>query len=318
MTRVLPILGAVCVAGAAWTLLRLVDSGAATLDSTRVSWPWAAVSVVAMLVFVLLYAHASALLLRAVGGAPVPYGSASRLFLLTWPGRYVPAGLPYYGGRIAAAPSLGVTRAAMTVTLLYETLLSIAGAGITCTVLTVVVLHGRIPGALWVGLAGAGLAAAGASSHPAVFRSALRLGARRIRRLATLQAHVLPGGRVLLMVAIYAAAALVAGVALWAALHALDVQAPFALVCVAFNVAGIVGMLAVPLPSGMGVREAAIVALLAGVASPSEALAAAVLVRLAGVVADLLPFTAIVILHGFRRMAMPAPAVPSQQVTEAR
>ena len=120
------------------------------------------------------------------------------------------------------------------------------------------------------------------------------------------------------MVAIYAAAALVAGVALWAALHALDVQAPFALVCVAFNVAGIVGMLAVPLPSGMGVREAAVVALLAGVASPSEALAAAVLVRLAGVVADLLPLAPMAVWYGFHRMATPVPAAPSQHMTEAR
>ena len=64
----------------------------------------------------------------------------------------------------------------------------------------------------------------------------------------------------------------------------------------AYNIAGIAGMLAFAVPSGLGVREGVTVALLGAFVSPPVALSAAVLARLLTLIADIaLPATLIVL-----------------------
>lgn len=75
------------------------------------------------------------------------------------------------------------------------------------------------------------------------------------------------------------------GLATWSVARALDPDAPLARTMVAASLSWLVGFLAVPVPGGVGVREAAFVAMAGGLA-PGVAAATAVLVRLLFIATD--------------------------------
>jgi uncharacterized membrane protein YbhN (UPF0104 family) len=77
---------------------------------------------------------------------------------------------------------------------------------------------------------------------------------------------------------------------------------PLLLAVAAYNLAGIAGILAFAIPSGIGVREGVVVALMGAAITPPVALGAAVAVRLVAVAADFTPIAAIAAWHGVRRI----------------
>ncbi len=119
--------------------------------------------------------------------------------------------------------------------------------------------------------------------HPKVLGPALGLVERLVRR--PLDVVVPPWRDSALLIACYVPAWLAIGTATWAVARALDPTADWAPVATAAVLSWIVGFVLVPVPGGLGVREAAFVAA-AATLDPGIAAATAILVRGVFVVVD--------------------------------
>ena len=317
------VLALACLAAAAYGASRVFTHGSDGLALGDVRWSYALLSLLATLAFVVMYAGCWALLVSALerprGRGHIALLPLMRLFLLTWPGRYVPASLPHYGGRLVAAPRLGVSRSAVAASLVYENVFAIAGAGLLSAALLLVAYRENLGGSAWLLAAVAAAPLALAALHPAVARTAIRVASRRVRRLHALEDHILTPAAIVRIGALYVCASVFAGLAFWCALRAVDASAPLPLALAAYNIAGVAGMLAIAVPSGVGVREGVVVAVIGAVVSPEVALAAAVLARLAGVVADFTPFALILAVDGVSRLRRRAAnAAPARAASKSR
>jgi uncharacterized membrane protein YbhN (UPF0104 family) len=290
------------VGGLAFTFVRAGHSAADSLGGRTLHWHFALLCVVSMLCFAVVYAFCWALLLRALEERPLRRSRLMRLFLLTWPGRYLPASVAHYGGRFVAGPSVGAQRGAIAASFVYENLLTIGAAGAVSIALLLAHSHALLSGSAWAVAAVVAAAMALAALHPAVSGAGIRTMARRLRRLAPLEQRVLPVNVLMRAFAGYVLGALFAGIAFVFAVHALGEDVSPATAIAAYNLAGIAGMLAIAVPGGIGVREGVVVALLSGVLPAPVVLAAAVLARLAGIVADLLPMLFIVAFEAAHRL----------------
>jgi glycosyltransferase 2 family protein len=311
---------ALCVLAPLWAKFRPWSAWANAPSPGDVRWTFSAASVLLCLGFAALYALCWATLLQSLDGARVRRVAAVRLFLLTWPGRYLPASLGHYGGRFVAGPALGARRSALAASFVYENLLTIAAAGAVSVVLLLAQSRSLFGGGAWAAVAIGAAMIALAALHPVVSRAGIRIMARRVRRLAPLERSVLPVSVLVRLFAGYALGAALVGLAFSVMLRGLGADvSPLTAVAV-YNLAGIAGMLAIAVPGGVGVREGVVVALLSGVVSPPVALAAALLTRLAGVVADLMPFAFILAIDAVRRVARarkPLPLEPAPVLREA-
>jgi uncharacterized membrane protein YbhN (UPF0104 family) len=299
-----------CVAVVLVMMARMWASNGDRVQFSDVRWPYAAAALALLLAFVLTNAIAWATLLSRLDLERAAFVPSVRLFLTTWPGRYMPASLAHHGGRIVAGPAIGLTRSAVAASLVYENVFAIAtGGGIALCAL--VALHGSAFAAGWVVAAMLAAGACLVALHPATARATVRFAARRIKRLRPLEQHVLPGRDIVVIGVMYCLCALIVGAAYWCALQSLSVDAPWWLVVAAYNIGGIAGLLAVFVPSGLGVREGVAAAVLGATVSPGAALSAAILLRLLAVIADVAPVVVLVVAGLVTRLRTRPAASPS-------
>jgi uncharacterized membrane protein YbhN (UPF0104 family) len=266
------------------------------IEAVSVRWEYAALSLVPMAAFALVYSVCWAGILAALQRQPVRRGAVMRLFLITWPGRYVPGGLPHYGARLAAAPRLGLTRTVVAASLVYENLLTIAAAGGMSLAFLAIAHRQQFDNGPWVAACLAAVVVTVAAMHPAVVTRAVGVGARRVSLLKPLEGAVLDTRSLARMVGGYAVGSVCAGLTFWLSVLATGESMSLMTAIAVYNMAGVAGMLAVVVPSGAGIREGVVVGLLTGIVPPHVALAAAIIARVAGIVADLL-LAAIVIAY---------------------
>jgi len=233
-----------------------------------------------------------------------PFLPSMRLFIFAWAGRYAPASLPYYGGRLIAGARLGLSRPAIGASLVYENLLGIATAGTISVISLLIGFRDQLHGDAWFLLALFAIGMTLVALHPAVGRWVVRRAASRIPRLGALEDYVLPPRALAQSALAYGCGSVLAGLIFYCSLRAAtDAHPPLLLAMAAYNIAGIAGMLAFAVPSGLGVREGVVVALLSAVVSPPVALSAAVLARLLTLVADI-ALPAVVLLLSLGVMAL--------------
>lgn len=219
------------------------------------------------------------LLLRSMGGAAggVPVAAGAAVWAATMLSRYLPGNLWHIVGRVAFAGRLGVARAQVVASATVEQLLTLLGALATAA-LCLPFWRGATDGLLWaLGLLPAGLILL----HPRLLGAALGVAARRLGRpeLAWPYGYA----TMLLLAGAYALANLAAGLALLAILAPLTPLEPGAAAYAvgAAGAAWAAGYLSLLTPSGLGVREAVLTALLAQVVPLPVAVAASLLHRLA-------------------------------------
>jgi len=240
---------------------------------------------------VLIYGLVSCRLLDwLLPAAQTPPGRLN-LFVYTWPLRYIPGTMPYHVGRILLAERLGATRPVMVAVLIYENILQLGSAGIVglTSLLIGVGLDTRmiLPYVL-VGLLIAGIPIA---VQPRVLLPVASAILRLMRREPLLPNSVLSSERTLSACVAYGLAHCLQGLAFCLVLRAVsDSGLNMLLVGGTYVLAAGVGMVALFVPSGLGVREGVIVAVLGTAVSPETALLAAGLARLVSVVGDLVPF----------------------------
>lgn len=217
-----------------------------------------------------------ALLLHSVGGGRAETGGAVRVWLLSMLTRYIPGNVWHILSRIALADTLGVAKTHVLTSATIEQVLTILGAlalaGATLP------FWGIAPSIeSWLLLL---LPVGMLLLHPRILGSVLAWAALRLRRPA-LAWHYRYQEIIWLLLA-YTAATFWAGLALALLLWGLTpvTLAQLPLVLGASALSWVVGYLSFLTPSGLGVREAALVALLAQVYPLPVAIVASLLFRL--------------------------------------
>lgn len=314
-----PLAIAACAIAGVFAISRLWSSHSSAVEMDEIRWGYAALALFLYGGFVLTYATCWWTLVRALQSRHVSAAGAMRLFLLAWPGRYVPGSVAYYGGRLVSAPSIGVSRSALAASLVYENVFAIAASGILSVLLLAASFRRDLDMGIWVVAALAAAVFAVASLHPAVARAVIRIAARRISRLRPLEERVLSSGQIVRIGSLYMLGSLLCGLAYFAALRAFSIHPPLLLAVAAYNLGGIAGMLALFVPGGVGVREGVAVSVLSIAVAAPGALGAAVLLRLLTVVADLALPAAVLALSFAARFLRPprlalAPAVEEERV----
>lgn len=208
--------------------------------------------------------------------------AAATVWLRTAVAKYLPGGLWQPLNALQHLTSRGGTAAAAGSVVIVDICAS-AVAALAVGLVAVPALVYRDSGtAAWL-LLGLPLVAL---LHPRVFGFVLRL----LQKFTVGKAPLprLTGRLVVRTVALHVLGWVLAGISLAIVLLALGVSPSLALVIPATALSWLVGFLFVIAPAGLGVREVALVALLAGTASQDQILAAALLSRLMFMAVDLL------------------------------
>lgn len=278
--RLLPTL--LVIAGAAAVYLRERETFADAWTLIAGSWStlWIASFAALILGRTVLAGTSFVLASRRLAGAPA--GVALFAWLRSAIAKYVP-GIVWYPltavDRLRRSGS-GAGRAALA--FYVDAVGSIVAAVIVGAIALPAFAAADAPTALWLLLA----VPAAVSLHPRVFSIGLRLIGRVTSSSAA--AAELSWRTVAGVVGLHIGSWLFAGLALQLVLRALDAPAPWPLVFAATSLSWAAGLLAVPVPAGLGVREAALVGLLAAHVDTSTAVAAALGSRALFVAIDLL------------------------------
>jgi hypothetical protein len=251
------------------------------------------------------------LLLRTTGGAArrVALADGARIWTGTMLSRYLPGNIWHIVGRVALAGSLGVSRAQVAASATVEQLLTLLGALALFALSLPFWRGGAGPEAWLLLLVPFGLA----FLHPRALGALLAAAATRLRRpeLAWQYRY----GELLRILGAYTLANLAAGLALWVTLGALAPVEPgqLAFVAGAAAAAWAAGYLSFLTPSGLGVREAALAAMLAQAYPLPAAVVGSLVYRLALTLGELVAAGAALLLAG-RRGASAAGEGPKEPV----
>ena len=240
---------------------------------------WMAVAVVLAVVGMTAIAIPWRYAIRSVG-EDLPLFQVIARYYVGEIGKYVPGGVWSILGRAELATRWGIPRPAAYGSVLLS-LITLYLSAMTMLVAAVPALWGseEVAALAVVALLPVGLAAL----HPAVLGRAKALAERLIRRPVEL---VIPAwGTSVGLVFRFMPAWVAIGGATWAVARALDPHAPLLQVGAAAVLSWVIGFVLVPVPGGIGVREAVFVAA-AGSLDPGVAAAAALAARLVFVLVD--------------------------------
>jgi uncharacterized membrane protein YbhN (UPF0104 family) len=226
-------------------------------------------------------------LMNALDRSRPPLADSCAVFTSSWIGRYVPTSAPYVAGKVTLGGRLGYRRSAVGASIVYENLVVICVAALTSAVILPLTLKDVMPPLLWAVVGVPAACALFLLPSSALVRAVSRIAERF--RLPSLEQFRLPGRGVAIAALIAATAAATNGAAFALLLAAFDDLSTAELIAAgaAFNLAGAAGVAAVPVPGGIGVREAVLVALLQAFVPIEVAAAAALLARLGAILVDL-------------------------------
>lgn len=241
------------------------------------------------------------LLLRTMGGAAagVPLAAGTAIWLSTMLTRYIPGNIWHIVGRLAMAGRLGVSRAQVLASATVEQLLTLLGA-LAVFGLSVPFWRGGAGPERWLLL----LVPAGLLLlHPQIFGRLLAWAAHALSRPGLAWDYSFR--TILTTSGAFVAANAAAGAALVVLLGGL---APLAAEQVAFVIgaaalAWVIGYLSFLTPSGLGVREAALTALLSQICPLPVAIAGSLAYRLALTIGEIV---AVVCVGAYVRVRPPA------------
>jgi hypothetical protein len=219
-----------------------------------------------------------------------------RFFLVAWPSRYLPGTLPYHASRVLMAERLGESRVVLFASISYETFFLLASGGFLGCLALLVGLG--VQSNWWAYLLGAlVLACFPLALQPRILVPLFNHGLRTIGRTAIGREFFLDIQQTAASFAGYLAVHTINGVGFFLVLAAIVGSDANAAVAIgAYTLGGVAGAAVFFVPSGIGVREAVIVALLSSAVPLEDGLVAAAAARALSIIADLLP---IMLIGGF-------------------
>jgi uncharacterized membrane protein YbhN (UPF0104 family) len=246
-------------------------------------------AVVGMAATVLAYGVVWRQLITAIDRADVSPTTSMAIFVASWLARYVPGGVPYLAGTIVVGHRFGYGRVALGAAVVYQNLIIVAVSMTAAPLVLAVVAADRSAAFPWLVvslLSGCALAVLPAQQ----VRSCLMRLSELVPRLRGLAGCHLRTPDVTTAAVVALIASLINGLSFALVLLAfVDLSLTEAIItAAAFNLAGAVGVAAVPVPGGLGVREAVLIALLQTVVPLEVATAAAVTARFLSIPADVL------------------------------
>lgn len=213
------------------------------------------------------------------------------VYAKSWLGRYIPGTAPWILGKIFFASKLGISKSKLAVSSLLEGALQIAVVMVVS--LAILLLDTRLShlGTTMTTLIFVALVACIIGVWPPVFNRLVTLAYKLIRKKQLDPEHLANNKTIAEGATLYVISALLSGTALFFIAKAIDPTLSFSnlpYVIGLSNLAGAMGMLAIFAPSGIGVRDGIILALLSVIMKPEYALAVTVAARLWDVIIDLL------------------------------
>ena len=202
-------------------------------------------------------------------------------FTCSWLGRLVPTSAPYVTGNVVLGRRLGHGAGGVAAAMAYLNLFVVLTATVASGVVLASVLRDGPPPFVWAAIAGGAAAILYLIPSSLVTGGLLKLS-RFVPRTAALGDYQLSRRSTATACGFALVACVLNGLAfacvVAAFMHVTLQQA--AVAGAAFNIAGAAGVAAVPLPSGIGVREAVLAAILHLVVPLDVAIAAAIVARL--------------------------------------
>jgi uncharacterized membrane protein YbhN (UPF0104 family) len=211
--------------------------------------------------------------------------------------------MPYHAARVMMAERFGSTKRIVTASIAYEAVLQLGGAALVGVVCVTV--------ALGISASASSIYVAGLLPMVALpvilqprFLTPIANGALGLARRQPLTGDVLLGGReTLVAFAGYAGLHTLNGIAFYLVLTSVTDASISPLLAVgAFNLAGCAGVAVLFLPSGLGVREAVIVAIVGATTTTEAAVLAAATTRAVSIVADLVPLAGVALYSAAVRL----------------
>lgn len=224
---------------------------------------------------------------------PVPVAEAVRVHCLSWLLKYVPGQVGSAVNKVAWASSRGLSRTLVLITFVYENAFLLIGSLVPPMLVLLVTgavdLSGSGSASTWLLAALSALVPLIALTSRPVFSRLTNVLARRVlKRSEVPHEYFLSGGQAFWYQVQFLLPRIVNGAGL-AIIAAVVVDAPadtwVPLAC-AYIVAGAVGILAVFVPSGIGVREAVLVLLATPYLPAEQAIVIALVARLLATLAD--------------------------------
>lgn len=266
------------------------------LRDIRINWYWMVWSLVVALVFRYLMVEIWRVILRALGAPHLPsFRLMADIYAKSWLARYIPGTVPWIAGKIVMAASYGISKSRLAVSSLLE-----AGMQVASAVVVSLILIGfsprisSIPLALRILLVLASAAGLIVLSPP-IFNRLLTFAHKTFKKGDPHVELKINGPAVWQSFSWFTLATFVNGAACFLLIHSLVPALPgnlFLYIVGAFALAGAIGMATPLLPSGIGVRDGALLVLLAAVFPRDIALAITVISRVWQISADLIFFAA--------------------------
>lgn len=224
------------------------------------------------------------------GESRLPLGKLTKVFFYSWIGRYVPGKVAYVLGRFYLGRSIGLPSTALVGSIAYENVLLVATASAFATVMLVPVLafqsENFLPYLALPAIALAGVIAL----HPRVLGRVLPVVLRLVGRESTEVDWLLPVPEMAKLAALYFVHFSLNGLGFYLLIVSLTSYSPghlpFAMG--AYTLAGVIGLISLFAPAGLGVREGVLVAVLQFTMPVEVAILVALAARVWATVIDLL------------------------------
>lgn len=278
-----------------------------SLQNISINWWYVLLSTVFAISFRFWGAFIWFDLLRALGAAHLDKTELVYVYAKSWLGRYIPGTAPWILGKIYFASKHGVSKSKLAVSSLLEAALQIVAALIlSFSILSFDSRFNSVNPAIRTAMVAA-LIICVVALTPKIFNFLLSSAHKVIRRRPLPTEHHTNTKTLLRGTGLYILRSVINGLALF--FIAKSLYGPLSYQDISFVIgigafSGAAGMLAIFVPSGIGVRDG-IQLILLGLVVPGEyALAITIMARLWDVAADLIFFTVCSMLHGVRtRMA---------------
>lgn len=268
----------------------LVDNWGA-IQGAELSWGWWAP--VALVLFVIAVAISGWLwgrIVRALSLKPLRAGESVRIHFLSWLLKYIPGQAGFVVNKVAWGKRRGLSRLLVLISVVYENAFLLLGSTVPMLAILLVARagDGQVTHAVWFALAA--VLPLIVLLHPAVFHRIVNTLARRTLGREVPPEYFLGTGPVWRYQLAFLLPRLVNGIGVVAISVAVADAAPASWLplIAAYALAGAVGILAVFVPSGLGVRESVFVLFATPYLGLEQAIIVSLAARVLATVADLL------------------------------